>query len=290
MQTPVPATTSSPPRPDTDDLGLFGPDSVSWRLHAEPILLVAGLRALYLQALHPRAVAGVAQNSGYQADPWGRLGRTARYVATTVYGTTAQARAAGQRLRALHARLTAVDPRSGQPFRIDEPDLLRWVHVTEVESFATVAVRAGVPCSAADLDRYHDEQRRAAELVGLDPATVPASAAEVQRYYADIRPELALSPDGIEAARFLTSPPLPYGLGFTPVRLAYLGAASMAFGLLPRWARRRYGLPGLPSTDLSAAVSARTLRGVLALLPDQFAQGPIYRAATERAARARAAA
>ena len=72
-----------------DDLGLFGPDSVTWKVHAEPVLLVAGLRSLYLQALHPRAMAGVAQNSAYQSDPWGRLVRTATYVATTVYGTTA---------------------------------------------------------------------------------------------------------------------------------------------------------------------------------------------------------
>jgi len=223
-----------------------------------------------------------------KTDPWGRLGRTARYVATTVYGTTAQAREAGRRVRALHARMRAVDPRTGEPYRIDEPDLLRWVHVTEVESFATVAVQAGVPLAPAELDRYHDEQRRVAELVGLDPATVPASAAAVRRYYRDIRPELALGPDGITAARFLTSPPLPYRLGFTPVRLVYLGAASLAVGLLPRWARRLYGLPGLPTTDVSASATVRALRAALALLPDRFAQGPIYQAAMARADAARA--
>ena len=53
------------------DVGLFGPGSVTWKLHQEPILLLGGLRSLYLQALHPRAVAGVAQNSGYRPDAWG---------------------------------------------------------------------------------------------------------------------------------------------------------------------------------------------------------------------------
>ncbi len=77
---------------DSDDLGLFGPGSVTWKVHEEPILIVAGLRSLYLQALHPRAMAGVAQNSNYRTDAWGRLVRTATYVATTVYGTTAEAR------------------------------------------------------------------------------------------------------------------------------------------------------------------------------------------------------
>jgi len=55
------------------DVGLFGPDSVTWKLHAEPILVLGGIRALYLQALHPRAVAAIAQNSGYRTDPIGRL-------------------------------------------------------------------------------------------------------------------------------------------------------------------------------------------------------------------------
>src|SRR4051794_15712311 len=112
------------------DLGLFGPDSVTWKIHTEPVLGVAGLRALFLQALHPRALAGVQQNSGYRGDPWGRLARTVEYVGTVVYGTTAQAEAMGRRVRAVHARLRATDPDTGEEFRLDEPELLCWVHVT----------------------------------------------------------------------------------------------------------------------------------------------------------------
>src|SRR5215212_515190 len=100
-----------------EDVGLFGPDSVTWKLHREPILLIGGLRSLYLQALHPRAVAAVAQNSGYRSDPWGRLVRTSDYVGTTVYGSTAEVEAAAGRLRRLHARMSAVDPRTGERFR-----------------------------------------------------------------------------------------------------------------------------------------------------------------------------
>ena len=265
------------------DLGLFGPGSVSWRLHAEPILLLAGLRALYLQALHPRAVAGVVQNSAYQKDPWGRLERTGTYVATTVYGTAEQAREAGRRVRAIHARLRAVDRRTGETFRLDEPDLLRWVHVTEVESFLTVAVRAGVAVSPAEAYRYYSEQRAAAELVGLDPSTVPGTAADVARYYRAIRPELTLTTEGIEAARFLTNPPMPRRLRTGPLRLVYLSGATLAVALLPPWARRLYGLPGLPTTDMSAAVSVRALRTAASLLPRRLSQGPIFRAAIERA-------
>lgn len=257
------------------------------------MLIVAGLRALYLQALHPRAMAGVAQNSNYRQDAWGRLLRTATYVATTVYGTTAEAEAAGRRLRALHARLSAVDPVTGERFRVDEPELLRWVHVTEVESFVTTARRAGLALTDDQVDGYYTEQRRAAALVGLDPATVPGSAAEVDAYYRRVRPELRMTREAAETALFLTAPPLPWklslpvrlGLTLGPPRWAYFGVAGTALGLLPAWARRLYGGLGLPTTALSAEVGVRALRLALAAVPQRYREGPILQAAKERAAR-----
>jgi uncharacterized protein (DUF2236 family) len=251
--------------------------------------MVAGLRSLFLQSLHPRAVAGVVQNSGYKADPWGRLLRTINYVAIVVYGTTAQAEAAGRRIRSIHASLTATDPSTGEPFRIDEPDLLRWVHVTEVESFLNTAKRAGVALTESDVDGYYTEQRRAAALVGLDPASVPGTAAEVEAYYQRTRPELAMSADAAKTLTFLAIPPLPWRLELTPARLIYTGVAATAFGLLPPWARRLYGLPGLPSTDLSASLTARALRTMLNALPRRYFEGPIYKSAMARAGRASSA-
>jgi len=264
------------------DTGLFGPRSVTWRVHQEPILWLAGLRSLYLQALHPRAVAGVAQNSNFRTDPWGRLARTSRFVGVVVFGTTEQAERAARRVRAVHARMTAVDPLTGEEFRIDEPELLRWVHVTEVESFLSTARRAGLRLTEAEADRYYAEQRRAAELVGLDPAGVPGSVAEIDAYYAEMRPRLAMTKDAADTALFLAVPPLPWGLGLTPVRLALAGLAATAVGLLPSWARRLYGLPGLPTTDLTASLTARTMRLALNALPHKVYEGPLYKAAMER--------
>jgi len=271
---------------DRRDTGLFGPDSVTWRVHAEPVLMVAGLRSLFLQSLHPRAVAAVVQNSGYKTDPWGRLLRTITYVATVVYGTTAQAQAAGRRVRSVHASLTATDPRTGETFRIDEPSLLRWVHVTEIESFLDTAKRAGVALTESDVDGYYTGQRRAAALVGLEPESVPGTAAEVEAYYAQIRPELAMTADAAKTLAFLAMPPLPWRLNLTPARLIYGGVSATAFSLMPPWARRIYGLPGLASTDLSASLSVRALRTMLNAVPHRYFEGPIYKSAMARAGRA----
>jgi uncharacterized protein (DUF2236 family) len=281
------------------DVGLFGPDSVTWKVHREPILLFGGLRSLYLQALHPRAVAAVAQNSGYRADPWGRLNRTSAYVATVIYGTTDEVELAGSRLRRMHSKLFGVDPRTGERFRVDEPDLLRWVHVTEMESFLSTATRAGLRLTPDEVDRYYTEQLKAAEVVGLDPATVPGTAAEMAAYYEAVRPELSLTKDGAETALFLTVPPIPddwgsraFRLSLTlgPTRWAYFGVAGTAIALLPPWARRLYGGLGLPTTDITADLSVRSMRlllsSILATLPRKYSVSPIRQAALDRIAQA----
>ncbi|MFI5840728.1 oxygenase MpaB family protein [Catenuloplanes sp. NPDC051500] len=282
-----------------DDLGLFGPDSVTWRVHAGPIMPVAGLRSLYLQALHPRAIAGVTQNSSFRADPWGRLGRTLQYLDTVLYGTTAEAEDAARRVRRRHATMRATDPDTGEEFRVDDPELLRWVHVAEVESFLTVALGTGLRLTPAEADSYHTEQRRAAALLGLDPATVPGTVADVADYYADIRPQLRITPDAAATFAFLSAPPLPTPpptrllrglplrllINLGPPRLVWTGLATLAVSLLPAWARRHYGLPGLPTTDLSAAVSTRALHLALSPIPRHLYDSPRHKQAIARATR-----
>ena len=81
------------------DWGLFGLDSISWRVHSNPVLLVGGLRALIIQSLNPLAMAGIDQHSNYLQRPLSRLRRTAEHVATVVYGDTATAERAGATVR-----------------------------------------------------------------------------------------------------------------------------------------------------------------------------------------------
>ena len=77
--------------PIDDDPGLFGPDSVTWRIHQDSSMLVGGLRALFLQTMHPLAMAGVADHSNFREDAMGRLARTSAYVGLTTYGSRRQA-------------------------------------------------------------------------------------------------------------------------------------------------------------------------------------------------------
>ena len=265
------------------DPGLYGPDSVTWRVHADPSMALAGLRALFLQALHPLAMSGVAQHSDFQDDPWGRLFRTAEYVGVTSFGSTEQAHRAAARVRGIHRKLAGIEPGSGQAYRVDDPDLLRWVHCVEVESFLTTAVRCGLRLSAADRDRYYAEQTAGAALVGLDPATVPASVDQVAAYFRDVRPELRITPAAREAATFVLWPPMPALLRLgTPARPAWIALAGAAFAMLPRWARRMYRLPGLPTTDVAATAAGLAFRSGLLVVPPSLRHSPHVKDARAR--------
>ncbi|WLW57672.1 oxygenase MpaB family protein [Streptomyces sp. YU58] len=222
------------------DPGLFGPSSVTWQMHADPMMWVAGVRALYLQALHPRAVRGVTQNSDFRRDAWGRLLRTANFVGTTTYGTTEAAEKAGARVRKIHSMLGATDPDSGERYGVDEPELLLWVHCAEIDSYLHVARRSGLHLTDVQADRYIGEHRASARLVGLDPDAVPGDQAEMNAYFEKVRPELAVGEEAREVDDFLLRPPTHPLL--VPARaLLWRRVAHLAYAALPPYAHQLYG-------------------------------------------------
>ena len=279
------------PDPDSDrdpdgDPGLFGPESVTWRIHGDPAMLLAGFRALLLQAVHPLVMAGFDDNSFFRGDPWGRLRRTGEWIGTVTYGTTAQAEKAGAGLRRIHARLApGIEPESGTPYRVDDPGLLLWVHCTEVESFLTTFRRSGGRLRRGDGDRYVDEMRVSARLVGLDAVLVPATEAEIADYYRAVRPDLRITEVALRNVLWGFAPPMPRWVALaTPARPAWAGMVALAAAMLPPWTRRLYGLPGLPTTDLGASLGGRMVRSSALLVPGGLLRSPAHRAAQQRVA------
>lgn len=256
------------------DLGYFGPDSVTWRIHGDPTSLVGGLRALLLQALHPDAMALLYAASNFQDDPWSRLQRTVQYVGIVSFGSTERADAAAARVRAVHARLGITDVRQ-----------LAWVHACEVDSFLVAAQAAGIRLTEDDVDRYVREQVRSAALVGMPPGVTPTSTAQLRAYFEQMRPVLRATAPAREAARTVLAPPLPIARRYVlPARIGWTSVSSLAVGLLPGWARRMYGLPPVPGAGLATAAGMRALRAAIRPLPARYREGPMYRDAKARAA------
>jgi uncharacterized protein (DUF2236 family) len=266
------------------DYGLFGPESVTWRLHADSTMALAGLRALLLQALHPLAMAGVEQHSAYRTDPWGRLARTGEFIGVTTFGTTPQAQAMAARVRGMHGKKAGVEPETGTPYRVSDPHLLLWVHCAQVDSVLVSLRAAGVRISRADADRYVAEQVITAELIGIDPAQAPTTSAELASCIERYRSELRATEAGRGAMKFVLFPPMPSSRWVVAAKPAWATLASVAVALLPRWALRLYGLPGLPTTPFVASAGARTFRRTTLLLPIDKREGPMLKAMRARLA------
>ncbi len=272
-------------------LGFFGPDSVTWRIHSDPSFSVGGLRALLLQALHPVAMDGVARFSGgFRDEPWPRLIRTATYVDTLTFGTRTEAQVAVDRVRGIHRRLGATEETTGRAYRVDDPDLLLWVHCCEVDSLLSVARRGGLPLTDDDADRYLAEQVTSATLIGVPAEDVPDSVAGLAAYFEAIRPELAVTAAARDAYRLIVLPPMPTWVRYlTPAQPAWGGLATLAVALLPPWARRLYSLPGLGLTDAAATAGLRAFRQTMLRLPQRARRSPIVWGGFERVAAAPAA-
>jgi uncharacterized protein (DUF2236 family) len=222
--------------------GLFGPQTVTWRLHADPLLGLAALRSLVMRCLHPAGVAGVLATSRDGDEPWERLARTLRYVGVTTFGDTVEAFMAAARLRSVYAQVEGVA--DGGRFRGDDPEVLLWTHCCQVSSFLEVVRRGGLELSAAEQDQYIEEQVRVGALVGLEPEDVPTDRAGLERYLRRMRPTLTPTPAARRFVATVVAPPLPDVMAMLiRKRPPWAPVAGLAFATLPSWARTIYDLP-----------------------------------------------
>lgn len=248
-----------PPPCDDPAEAYFPPDSVTRQVHGDlPAMLIGGLSTLLFQMLHPLAMAAVTQHSHYQTDPLGRLERTADFLGTTTFGSRAEAHAALARVRGVHALVVGTAP-DGRPYAAADPDLLTWVHTTEVRSFLA-ATRAYAPhvLSPAEEDAYVDEMSRVA--VDLGAVVVPRTVDGLEAYFEAVRPELRLTVEARTARNFIVR-----GVGRWPHEITTHGLlVAAAQGVLPPWARRELRLPTLPGVDqLAVRPAARALGSAL---------------------------
>jgi uncharacterized protein (DUF2236 family) len=246
--------TETPPPIATDPgLAYLPPHGVARMVHADlPTMLIGGVGALMLQALHPLAMAGVADHSGYREDPLGRLRRTATFVGTTTFGTVDEAEAAIDQVRRVHRRVRGIAP-DGREYSADDPELVTFIHVAEVRSFLASSRRYGPrPLTPEQCDRYYEEVATVAYALGA--TWVPTSAREAESYLLRVRPELYAGPQAMEARDWLLR-----GVARRPSeRAVYSVVLAAAVGVLPTWARRELGLSFVGPVDLLLDTAAVT--------------------------------
>lgn len=234
---------------------LFATDSIAWRVNGDIVtMMIGGVSGLLLQMLHPAVLAGVWDHSDFRADMHGRLRRTAKFIAVTTYDHASSGQAAIERVRRIHDRLGGTLP-DGTTYRVSDPALLAWVHVTEITSFLDAWVRYGDPAmSGADQDAYIAEMARIGLALGADP--VPYDRAEAQALIQSMRPGLRADARTKEVAALVMDQKID-GLAETAASKIIMRAGA---DLLPDWARQMHGLPAAsPLVVAGAHAMARTL-------------------------------
>lgn len=237
---------------------LFPPDSTAARVNGDVVtMMIGGVSGLLLQMLHPAVLAGVWDHSDFRADMHGRLRRTAKFIAVTTYDHAEAGRAAIDKVNRIHAKLGGVLP-DGTPYRVSDPHLLAWVHVTETSSFLDSWIRYADPdMPMVRQDAYFDEMARIGQALGADP--LPRTRAQAVALIQSYRPELRADDRTREVARMV----LRQTVGSPAVDLAAGVIMQAGLDLLPDWARRMHGVPpSLPGPMVRAGAlsTARFLR------------------------------
>ena len=246
------------------DIGLLGPNSVAWRVVGHPMSIGGGMRALMIQALHPLAMAGVAQHSDYERRSLARLRRTAYYVTATTFGDTRTAHAAAERVKRVHRRIQGVDAVTGRPYSADDPDLQVWVHCTEWHSFLAAYRVFGRPLTPEQQDQYLAEGVVIGTLLGAPAELFPSSVAQYRDYFASVRPQLCLSESARKAITFVHKPPLQLDNAHLQPTMRILGSAAVA--IVPSHLRTLAGLARPRWIDAAAVNAARPV-GVALTMP-----------------------
>jgi uncharacterized protein (DUF2236 family) len=227
------------------DKGLFGPGSLVWRVHRDRSFPLAAVRSLMVQALHPLAMAGVAQHSDWKRDPFGRMAATGGYILTVTYGDTAAAQSAAARVRAIHTHVRGTDDVTGLEYRAEDPDLLLWVHAGMVDSIAHVVQRYGRGLTPGEADRYVAEMVRFAEIVGVPAEQVPTTV-QGMREYLDSAELRQATPAAMDAIGVVLDPPQLA----EDLRELWHDVGQVAIGTLPPWALAMYGFAAPPSETM----------------------------------------
>ena len=248
---------SVPDHPADD--GLFGPRSVVWRVHRDRSFPLAGLRSLMVQALHPLAMAGVAQHSTWQQDPFGRIAATSGYILTVTYGDTAAAHRAASFVRGVHGHVNGTDPVTGRAYHASDPSLLLWIHAAMVDSIVHIVQRYGRGLDPAEADSYVAEMVPFATILGVPAQLVPASVAALREYIESVD-LLQATPSARDSIALVLDPPWLD----QDTRELWRDLGQVAIGTLPDWARSMYGF-GEPPRESMQREPVRQLIGAVDL-------------------------
>jgi uncharacterized protein (DUF2236 family) len=249
------------------DPGYFGPDSVSWKVQREVTVLFGGARAVLMQAAHPLVIAGARETGFYERNPWRRLQRTLILTYTITFGTKAEADAAAERINDVHTRIKGVDPVTGLPYDALDPELLLYVHACLVDSALLFEELTVGKLDDEGRQRFHDEQKLAAEMVLVPRDIIPETVAGLRAYLREVEASriLRVTDSARKVAALFHDPPKE-----AEWRPVLRGVSKLAFGTLPEPLREMYGIEVNAARRAAMVATFRSIRAFGPLLPPKY--------------------
>lgn len=272
----------------SEEAGFFPNDAVIRRVDGELVLLLGGTRALLMQLAHPLVARGVAEHSGFEADPFARLQRTLDASYTIIFGTDQEARRTARQVHDIHRGVI------GDGYEANDPELLLWVHSTLVDTALRIHARFLRPLGVTDADAYYRQSMQVAELLSVPLDVQPPDLAAFRAYVRRQVGTLTVGDDARRLARAVLHPRVP--LGSVVGEPLSIMVRNLTAGLLPPPLRQGYGLSWDPARQAAFAAACFAVRQMLPLVPGSIRRAdvtlpqlPSSRTRQASAARSRAA-
>ena len=258
--------------------GYFGNDSITWRIGKESILMLGGARAVLMQLAHPLVAMGVSEHSSYMTDPFRRTMHTFLLGQLLTFGTTSAARRAARTINRLHTHVQGTLPvqagghASGSGYFARDPKLLLWVHATLADTILLLYPMFIGPLTVEEQNRYYQESKIMARLLGLQDADMPKTAADLRAYVHDMSysNQLAATPYARQIIQQVLYPPIPDYLR----PLLHINT-QITSALLPPPVRDIYGLEWGPKRERVFELSTQFVRKTLPYIPETLRVLPI---------------
>lgn len=262
------------------DFGYYGPSSVAWKVNREWVVLLGGTRAVLMQIAHPLVALGVSNHSDYMTDPFGRAERTFMRGEELTFGATRLAHKAARTINDQHKHVHGHLPMDagrfpqGTPYNARDPELLLWVHATLVDTLLLGYKTFVGPLTHAEEERYYQESKKIARLLGLLPEQMPEGIDDLQRYITEMIYSDRLAPtlQARELAFQTLFPPASRALR----PLMHLNL-TITNALLPQPVREIYGFEWSKHQQRAFELAARSLRLVVPRMPAPLRELPITR-------------
>lgn len=260
-----------------------GSGTVSWKINREIVVIAGWGRAILLQFAHPLIAAGVAQHSSFRAGlrtSVGRLFSTIGAMLSLTFGTDEEAIATAARINGIHDRVSgrlgesAGTLDAGARYSAHDPELLRWVHATLLDSIPATYALLVAPLTTEERDRYCVESAIMEPLLDIPDGMLPRDVAQLQGYMQGMLDSgrIAVSATSRELAQALL-----YPRGWRLLWPAFRALQLITIGLLPAELRRAYGFRWTRREERALARWTTALRLMLRVLPAVVREWPAAR-------------